>query len=173
MIPDEGILEEIAELRQKCANINAEIHDLTIKHDQKLDKIKNLNEINSQIKSLIKEMDEELKQSKSDDEASLREQIQQLEQAIKISQKEQKQMILESNRLKEVEKIREASRARQMLYTDISSLPKNINRVPISSLILLRHDLEKELQELTEKDAPTYQINRKKAQIVHLLDVTI
>ncbi|EAY01350.1 hypothetical protein TVAG_339780 [Trichomonas vaginalis G3] len=173
MIPEEGILEEISDLRQKCSKLNAEINDLKLKHEQKVDKISHLKEMNSKIKGLIAEMDEELKLSKSDDEASLREQINQLEQAIIKTQNEQKHFILETNRLKEVEKLRSASRARQMLYTDMSAQINNNGNIPISSLILLRHDLEKELQELISKDAPTYVINRKKAQIVHLLDVTI
>ena len=78
----DGILEEITELRQKCSTLNGEINDLVIMHAKKQQKISKIEDTNSEIQQLIKEMKEEIDICLNFDANAARKQISQLEQEI-------------------------------------------------------------------------------------------
>ena len=170
----DGILEEIAALRQKCSTLNGEINDLVIKHAKKQDKISTIQDTNSEIKQLIQEMKEEISVCLNFDPDTARAQIRQLEQDIESIKTETKEFAIETKRLQEVARIKAQSRAKQNVYAMLKNrrYASNITPISTSSIVSLRHQLEEELNNLTAENVPYSKISRKKAQIIHLLDLT-
>ena len=169
----DGILEEIAALRQKCSNLNGEINDLVIRHAKKQEKISTIQDTNSEIEQLIKEMKEEINICLDFDEESIKTQISQLEKEINRIKRDTREYAIETKRLQEVARIKAQSRSKQNVYAMLKKASFGSQAQPISSssIILLRHQLEDELNSLIAANAPYSKISRKKAQIIHLLDL--
>ena len=170
----DGILEEIAALRKKCSNLNGEINDLVIKHAKKQNKISTIQDTNSEIQQLIKEMKEEISICLNFDASTARAQIAQLERDIEQIKTETKEFAIETKRLQEVARIKAQSRSKQNVYAMLKNrrYASNVTPIATSSIVSLRHQLEEELNNLMEENVPYSKISRKKAQIIHLLDLT-
>lgn len=171
----DGIIEEISELRAKCASLNGEIKDLVLKHSKKQAKIQNLADSNNEIQQLIDEMKAEIDLFYEFDEMSAKDKILQLEKEIERTKKEKREFAIEAKRLQEVSDIKSQSISKQnirMMSKQTVIGYDSVNKQYSSSLIILRHQLEEELNTLNASNAPAYQISRKKAQIIHLLELT-
>lgn len=170
---EDDIIDELKNLRNDCRILNSDINRLESKIHHKEAKLKEILGESKEIRSLIEEMDNELKIIEMGDPSIFKSQIVKIESQIKMKKREFDDVMIEHQRLQEALLAKEYSLKKLDIFERAGMLvySKRPKQIKISNLILLKRSIEEDLKKLIDEGSREDKISRKKAQMIRLMDI--